>query len=111
MEKWLDFKISGLLKRLGKLPSYKGTGVASVIKEEGDIYCKRNQKRVTASFEGLNPFTLRKYLSAINRAEYFHFISHPKLITPYEFRQIKKLFRTLNKKYEIQTDFRKWPAK
>src|SRR5450631_3026398 len=92
-EKWIDFKISGLLQRLGKRPAYKGTGVNSVIREEGDKYCPGPGKRVVASFEGLNPFTLRKYISSIRYADYFQFISHPKLITPYEFGMVDKFFR------------------
>jgi hypothetical protein len=106
-EKWFDFKISGMLQRLGKRPAFKGAGVASNIKEEGDIYCQGGEKRVVASFEGLNAFTLKKYLSNIGRSDYYQFISHPKLITPFEFTMMDKLFRKLKSRYEIQTDFRK----
>jgi hypothetical protein len=105
-EKWFDFKISGILSRLGKRPPFMGKGVSSVIKDEGDSYCNGKQKRIVASFEGLNPFTLRKYFLAIRKADYFHFISHPKLITPYEFKMIDKLFKILKKINGIKTDFR-----
>jgi hypothetical protein len=105
-EKWFDFKISGLLKRLGKRPAYKGKTVSSHITEEGDNRIKKHQKRIIASFEGLNPFTLKKYLSAIRKAAYFQFISHPKLISPYEFMMIEKLFRKLKRVKDIKTDFR-----
>jgi hypothetical protein len=71
------------------------------------LYCKKNHKRIVASFEGLNPFTLKKYLAAIGKTRYFHFISHPKLITPYELVMIERLFRNLKGKYVIETDFRK----
>ena len=106
-EKWFDFKISGFLQRVGKRPAFKGKGIFSLIKEEGDRYCSGRSKRIIASFEGLNPFTLKKYLSVISRSDYFHFISHPKLITPFEFKMIDRLFRKLKGKYIIQTDFRK----
>jgi hypothetical protein len=106
-EKWVDFKISGLLQRMGKRPVHKGKGVSAVIKEEGDKYCKEHSKRIVASFEGLNPFTLRKYLAAMHKSAYFQFISHPKLITPYEFTMMGKLFGKLKRKFDIQTDFRK----
>jgi peptidoglycan/xylan/chitin deacetylase (PgdA/CDA1 family) len=106
-ENWINFKVGGLLQRMGKSQALKGKGVSSLIKEEGDRFSERNGKRKIASFEGLNPFTLKKYLSAIRTTGYFQFISHPKLITPYEFTMIEKLFRTLNKKFELQTDFRK----
>jgi hypothetical protein len=107
IEKWIDFKISGLLHRLGKRPAYKGKGVSSVIREEGDLYSSKGEKRIIASFEGLNPLTQKKYLSAIQRSGYFQFISHPKLITPYEFNMMEKFFGSLKRKFEIGTDFRK----
>jgi hypothetical protein len=96
-----------MLKRFGKIPAYKGTGVSSLIREEGDKYCAAPGKRVVASFEGLNPFTLRKYISSVQRARYFQFISHPKLITDYEFGLINVLFGILKKRFDPQTDFRK----
>jgi hypothetical protein len=106
-ERWIDFKIGGLLRRLGKKPPYKGKGVASIIKREGDNQTDKHKKRVIASFEGLNPFTLHKYLSAISRSDYYHFISHPKLLNPYECAMMDDLFRILRRKYDVQTDFRK----
>jgi hypothetical protein len=109
-ETWFDFKISGMLKRLGKRPSYHGKGVSSNIRDEGDIYCKPNSKRIVASFEGLNPFTLEKYLFSLRKADYFHFISHPKLITSYEIKMIDRLFGKLQKDLHFQTDFRKYPV-
>lgn len=106
-EKWINFKIGGLLRRLGLKKPVKGSTVSSVTKEEGDVQQRGNVARVTASFEGLNPFTLRKYLSVIRKEDYFHFISHPKLLSPFEFTMIEKLFISLRKKNSIQTDFRK----
>jgi peptidoglycan/xylan/chitin deacetylase (PgdA/CDA1 family) len=105
-EKWIDFKVSGLLQRLGKRAAFKGRTVSSVISEQGDNRIRKNQKRIIASFEGLNPFTLKKYLSAIRKARYFQFISHPKLISPYEFMMIEKLFGILKRRNDIKTDFR-----
>ncbi len=104
-ETWFDFKVSGLLNRMGKRPALKGNTVSSAIKEEGDKY-NSNGRRIIASFEGLNPFNLKKYIHAVNKAGYFQFISHPKLITPYEFGMIEKMFRILTDQFEIQTDFR-----
>jgi peptidoglycan/xylan/chitin deacetylase (PgdA/CDA1 family) len=110
-ERWINFKIGGLLRRLGKMPFPKGNTVSSVIKEEGDIYSKKDRTRVIASFEGLNLFTLKKYLYIIRRSAYFQFISHPKLITSFEFAIVERLFRSLKRNCEIQTDFRKVPSK
>jgi len=87
----------------------KGKGVSSIIREQGDSHCVKGHHRIAASFEGLNPFTLRKYSYAIRRSDYFQFISHPKLLSPFELIMTEKLFRVLKRKYEIQTDFRKFP--
>ena len=106
LEKWFNFKVSGLLRRLGRIVPAKGRTVSSGTKVEGDAYQRGRGTRMVASFEGLNPFTLRKYLSAIRRNDYFHFISHPKLLTSYEFTMIEQLLRTLKKNGGIQSDFR-----
>ncbi len=109
-EQWLNFKINGLLKRFGKIPLHKGLAVSSIIDSEGDDHTHQGRKRVIASFERLNRFMLRKYLYAISRTDYFHFISHPKLLSPYDFRMIGKLFKLLKSRYELETDFRKVPS-
>ena len=106
--KWLNFKINGVLKRLGKIEKRKGSTVSSMIKEEGDIYSSKNKKRTIASFEGLNYFTLQKYFSAIKNENYFQFISHPKLLTPYEFNMISKLLKKLKGFENIESDFRNY---
>jgi len=59
-----------------------------------------------ASFEGLNFLTLRKYLAAVKRESYFQFISHPKLLTAYEFNMIRKLLKKLKGIENIESDFR-----
>ncbi len=105
-ERWLNFKINGILKRLGKLPLHKGVAITSIINREGDDHTHLGSKRIIASFEGLNPFILRKYFYAISKTDYFHFISHPKLLSSYESKMSEKLFRKLKRKYEIETDFR-----
>ncbi len=105
-EKWFNFKVSGLLRRSGKIEPAKGRTVSSGTKEEGDAHQQGKGTRVMASFEGLNPFMLRKYLSAIRGNDYFQFISHPKLLTPYEFTMIERLLRTLKKNGGTQSDFR-----
>jgi hypothetical protein len=105
-EKWLDFKISGLLHRMGKRPAFKGNTVSSVILEQGDSQSEGGHRRQMASFEGLNPFTIKKYISAIKKSGYFHFISHPKMLSKFEFLMVIKFLKKLNRKFEIKTDFR-----
>ena len=106
-EKWFDFKISGFLNRTGRRPALKGKGVSSIINKEGDSRSGRGHRRVIASFEGLNLFRVKKYITSISKLEYFHFISHPKIISPYDFRMLDNMFGKLKAKFEIQTDFRK----
>jgi len=110
-EKWIDFKVNGIIRRLGRRGALKGSTVSSVIREEGDIYSGKNAVRTIASFEGLNPYLLKKYLAAIRRSGYFHFISHPKLITDLEFDMIRSLFASLQRINGIETDFRKLQIK
>lgn len=107
-ETWFNFKVSGMIQRLLGKVKRKGTTVSSAIKEEGDVYRGEKMLRLTASFEGLNPFTLIKYLALIKKSSYFHFISHPKLITRVEFYMIRLLFASLaRRKKGLETDFRK----
>jgi hypothetical protein len=105
-EKWLDFKISGLLQRLGQRPAFKGNTVSSIVREQGDNQCKAGFRREIASFEGLNQFRIRKYLSDIRTKEYVHFISHPKMLTNFEFKMIDRFLDKLNRDSKIQTNFR-----
>ena len=106
-ETWFDFKISGFLNRTGRRPTPKGSTVNSTIDKEGDNRSLKGHRRIIASFEGLNLFRVRKYINAISKLEYFHFISHPKIISPYDFRMLDKMFGQLKAKFDIQTDFRK----
>lgn len=106
-EKWLNFKVNGVIRRLSKNEKMKGTTVSSQIKDEGDIYCDKDGLRMIASFEGLNPYNLLKYLAYIKKSSYFHFISHPKLTTRMEFQLVKILFKVLSKQKNLETDFRK----
>jgi hypothetical protein len=60
-----------------------------------------------ASFEELNPYRVMKYLSIIRSNDYFHFISHPKLLNGFELKMVGLLFKSLGKKNSLETDFRK----
>jgi hypothetical protein len=106
IEQWINFKVSGILKRLGKSIRPSGATVASSIKEEGDAYQKGNEVRRIASFEGLNPYLIRKYLAVIKRQSYFQFISHPKMLTEHEMGMVKRLLISLSS-LNIETDYRK----
>jgi peptidoglycan/xylan/chitin deacetylase (PgdA/CDA1 family) len=106
-QQWFDFKISGLLRRLRITGKFGGSTVNTLIKEEGDLYSRNNVTRQIASFEGLNPYRVMRYLKEIRKLNYFHFISHPKLINGFELKMMGILFRSLNKSPRLETDFRK----
>jgi hypothetical protein len=106
IEKWFNFKINGILKRLGRIPEINGSTVSLNSLAQGDIYESYNRNRFIASFEGLNPFLLFRYKKIIKQVDYFQFISHPKLISPYEFKLIHKLLLYVSK-FKLETDFRK----
>lgn len=106
-EKWIDFKINGLKQRLFGRTEYKGATVNAEVKEEGDSLANSKQIRIIASLEGLNIIRLKKYIKKIKKDNYFQFISHPKLLSKFDFTLISKLFKSLQKVKNIQTDFRK----
>ena len=106
-QRWLDFKFSGLLHRLGISTPLAGTTVSSTINKEGDALASDGLVRLPASFERLNPYRLRKFCRAMRRESYYQFISHPKMLGPYDFKLIDRLFRTLQKDKAVETDFRK----
>ncbi|GGB08517.1 hypothetical protein [Puia dinghuensis] len=105
-QRWLDFKFSGLLHRMGKITPLPGTTVSSTISKEGDALAPNGLVRLPASFERLNPYRLRKFRKAMRRISYYQFISHPKMLTPYDFKLVERLFRTLKKDKAVETDFR-----
>ena len=102
---WLNFKVSGLLKRLKFKPYGNGTTVNSSVIEEADTQ-SLNGKRIVASFEGLTFITLSKYFKAIKKSNYFQFISHPKLLTRHELWLLNILLSKLRKQ-DIETDLKK----
>jgi hypothetical protein len=108
MQKWIDFKIGGMLHRLHITSDIKGSTVSSNIRGEGDVLDGGKTTRYIASFEGLNQYRIWRYLKLIRNSDYFHFISHPKLINDFEFKMIETFFRKLKKIRRLETDFRKW---
>jgi hypothetical protein len=107
-QKWIDFKIGGMLQRLHITSVIKGSPVSSHIRGEGDVYDGGKTTRYTASFEGLNQYRIWRYLKLIKNSDYFHFISHPKLLNDFELKMVEMFLRKLKKISRLETDFRKW---
>jgi hypothetical protein len=95
LETWIDFKLSGLQKRLSRNKS-KGITVNAVIKEQTDIISP-NQKRIVVSFEGMNLLRFIKFVKGARRNQYFHSISHPKLLRKIDILYMSMLFRIIQK--------------
>jgi peptidoglycan/xylan/chitin deacetylase (PgdA/CDA1 family) len=107
MQQWIYFKINGMLHRLRICGKYGGTAIAFNVKEQGDIYNSGKATRQIASFEGLNPYQVMRFVRRIKRQDYFHFISHPKLLNEFEIRMVGLLLWSLSRNRKINTDFRK----
>ena len=105
LEKWLFFKFSGIIKRLGLSSRFYGETVNMQVEKQGDELLNGAYDRMTASFEGLNPVLLLKFILKIPNTTYFHFISHPKLLDRFILVQVRILFQILSL-FKIQTDFR-----
>jgi len=103
-EKWLYFKFSGLIKRLGLTSNY-GETVNMQIEKKGDQLLNGAYDRMTASFEGLNPILMWKLIAKVKNTKYFHFISHPKLLSKFILIQIRVLAQIL-RIFNIQSDYR-----
>ncbi len=56
---------------------------------------------IPASVEILNPTLFSLYKRHIRENNYFHLLSHPKLLTPMSLKQLDKFLSYSNKKYHI----------
>jgi hypothetical protein len=108
MQQWIYFKINGMLHRLHICGKYGGKAIAFNVKEQGDIYNRGKATRQIASFEGLNPYQVMRFVRRIKRQDYFQFISHPKLLNEFEIRMVGLLLWSLSRNRRISTDFRKY---
>lgn len=55
-----------------------------------------------ASIEILNPVILKIYKRRVRKNNYFHLLSHPKLLTAESFFQLEKLLKFINKKFIVE---------
>jgi len=105
-QKWVYFKVSGIIKRLGLAGKANGSTVDAKIFKKGDTLLNGKFDRQVASIEGLNPVTLIKYIYEINKKNYYQFISHPKLLTKLELVLLNILLFYLNNFTTFHSDFR-----
>jgi hypothetical protein len=95
LERWIDFKMSGIQKKIfsNKL---QGSTVNTQIVLENDVISPIN-KRIPASFEGMNILRLTKLVYLTRTKNYFQTISHPKLLRKIDFFYMKIYFRLTSK--------------
>lgn len=58
------------------------------------------------SIENLMPIKLLLYVNFLKINNYMHWISHPKLVSRNSLKYFSNFLKTLNSKYEIETDFK-----
>lgn len=105
-ERWKYFRVNSVYTRLFKPHKISGTIYNPMVHNQGDIYVTNGSRRV-ASFEEMNPYMVWHYLNLIKKNDYFHFISHPKLLFRPESLMISLLFKYIKRIGNIETCFRK----
>jgi hypothetical protein len=60
-----------------------------------------------ASIELLNAITLSSFLNHLQKNNYLHLISHPKMLSLHNIHSFEKFCKKIFSKYQVETDFRK----
>ena len=107
------YKIAnGLFYRLTKKHSQHiiigdGKSSGNVINKPANS--RKNYFRVfeTVSIEMINPVRARLYMKELKKNNFIHFISHPKLFSPYSIKQFDFFLKKVIKNFTIETDLKK----
>ncbi len=95
------------LKFLWKTGNHSiGDGNGVVAKASQDASPQITQLEMV-SIELMTRVKMPLYLSFLQKNNYMHFISHPKMLSPHNFACFDKFLRQALDKYELETDFRK----
>jgi hypothetical protein len=104
--------VNGLLYRLMKKHSHHiiigdGKSSGNVINKPATRW--KNYFRVfeTVSIEMINPVRARLYMKELKKNNFIHFISHPKLFSPYCIKQFDLFLKKAKRNFIIETDFKK----
>lgn len=81
------------------------TDMQSPSSPKGDNFLTSKKERIAT--ELLTISKLSTYLKFINKNNYMHFISHPKMLIQHNHKMFEKFLRKVYDKYEIESDFRK----
>lgn len=79
----------------------------SITAERIGISKNRTCRLSYVSIEHLNIITLNVYKQYLNKHNYMHFISHPKMLTLYNIKAFDRFLSYATSNYNIETDFRK----
>lgn len=95
---WLKY-----LWKMGDRSFGKGKGVIA-----DDVSELLNPGLEMLSIELINSLKLPKYLQFTAKNDYIHFISHPKMLTPHTIRVFQSYLEDIFRRYDIETDFKKF---
>lgn len=105
-QKWLASKLDSLAYRL-KMTGYgDGYGTIAKVIESEDRNEQQGGFELMASIEGINIFNYLEFKKEFEKRDYFHFISHPKMVTPLQLNLFGRLLKNVGKR---ETDFRNFP--
>lgn len=86
---------------------YYGDGNSVVIDEKKETAGHDIQPAEMISIELLSHFKLHCYYNYLEKNSYMHFISHPKMLAPFNIDSFNAFLVKAYKLYDIETDFRK----
>jgi len=77
---------------------------------EGTTFANKDSNEQRVGLELLVRPTMKVYKSFLNQNEIMHFISHPKMMSPHNFKMMGRFLNHARKNYSIETDFKKMIA-
>ena len=84
-----------------------GDGLSSVNKITNKTKKTYWSSKESFSVELINPIKTQIYLEHLDKSSFCHFISHPKLFSPYNLKVFDLFISRILKKYNLETNFRK----
>jgi len=105
--------INGIYYRLNNLEGMRFTDGQSISIEYNSSDNSKSIKNYFVSdnllsIELINPVLITLYKKIVKKNDYLHFISHPKLLSLLNLKQFDLFLDFINKKYQIEYDFKKF---
>ncbi len=99
--------MNGIYYRMNfKKTSWKrwGDGRASGNVLKSTVKTSKFSGKESFSIELLNSFKAKLYLKEVNKSNFMHVISHPKLFSPHNLVAFDSFLHSVNSKYKIESD-------